>query len=115
MSLLRRFGRGRVVATIVIIVTMGLLLTTIRIVFSHPVEFAKELEIVLMATPRVISPQSPVTAVQRSTTGSGASSTQHGSGGSVADSWTSSGSSTQGHVLQAVEPNPPVAADHGYR
>ena len=114
-SLLHRFGRGRVVATTVVIVTAGLLLAVTRMVFSHPAESAKEPGIVLTATPRVTSSQSSVTATRSSTAGGGASSTQHEPGGSAADSWTSSDSSTQGHAPQAVEPDPPVAVDHGHR
>ena len=114
-SLLHRFGRGRVVATTVVIVTAGLLLAVTRMVFSHPAESAKEPGIVLTATPRVTSSQSSVTATQSSTAGGGASSTRHESGGSEADSSTSSDSSTQGHAPQAVEPDPPVAVDHGHR
>ena len=108
-SLLHRFGRGRVVATTVVIVTAGLLLAVTRMVFSHPAESAKEPGIVLTATPRVTSSQSSVTATQSSTAGGGASSTRHESDGSEADS------STQGHAPQAVEPDPPVAVDHGHR
>ena len=108
-SLLHRFGRGRVVATTVVIVTAGLLLAVTRMVFSHPAESAKEPGIVLTATPRVTSSQSSVTATQSSTAGGGAGSTRHESGGSEADS------STQGHAPQAVEPDPPVAVDHGHR
>ena len=114
-SLLHRFGRGRVVATTVVIVTAGLLLAVTRMVFSHPAESAKEPGIVLTATPRVTSSQSSVTATRSSTAGGGASSTRHESGGSEADSSTSSDSSTQGHAPQAVEPDPPVAVDHGHR
>ena len=114
-SLLHRFGHGRVVATTVVIVTAGLLLAVTRMVFSHPAESAKEPGIVLTATPRVTSSQSSVTATQSSTAGGGASSTRHESGGSEADSSTSSDSSTQGHAPQAVEPDPPVAVDHGHR
>ena len=114
-SLLHRFGRGRVVATTVVIVTAGLLLAVTRMVFSHPAESAKEPGIVLTATPRVTSSQSSVTATQSSTAGGGASSTRHESGGSEVDSSTSSDSSTQGHAPQAVEPDPPVAVDHGHR
>ena len=114
-SLLHRFGRGRVVATTVVIVTAGLLLAVTRMVFSHPAESAKEPGIVLTATPRVTSSQSSVTATRSSTAGGGASSTQYEPGGSAADSWTSSDSSTQGHAPQAVEPDPPVAVDHGHR
>ena len=114
-SLLHRFGRGRVVATTVVIVTAGLMLAVTRMVFSHPAESAKEPGIVLTATPRVTSSQSSVTATQSSTAGGGASSTRHESGGSEADSSTSSDSSTHGHAPQAVEPDPPVAVDHGHR
>ena len=114
-SLLHRFGRGRVVATTVVIVTAGLLLAVTRMVFSHPAESAKEPGIVLTATPRVTSSQSSVTATQSSTAGGGASSTRHESGGSEVGSSTSSDSSTQGHAPQAVEPDPPVAVDHGHR
>ena len=113
-SLLHRFGRGRVVATTVVIVTAGLLLAVTRMVFSHPAESAKEPGIVLTATPRVTSSQSSVTATPSRSAG-GASSTQHEPGGSEVGSSTSSESSTQGHVPQAVEPDPPVAVDHGHR
>ena len=88
-SLLHRFGRGRVVASAVVVVTAGLLLAVTRMVFSHPTESAKEPGIVLTATPRVTSSQSSTTATD---------------------------SSTQGHhAPQAVEPDPPVAVDHGSR
>ena len=107
-SLLHRFGRGRVVATTVVIVTAGLLLAVTRMVFSHPAESAKEPGIVLTASPRVTSSQSSTTAAPSQGAGS-ASSTQHAPGGSEA------GSSTQGHAPQAVEPDPPVAVDHGNR
>ena len=113
-SLLHRFGRGRVVAATVVIVTAGLLLAVTRMVFSHPADSAKEPGIVLTATPRVTSSQSSVTATPSRSAG-GASSTRHESGGSEADSSTSSDSSTQGHAPQAVEPDPPVAVDHGHR
>ena len=113
-SLLHRFGRGRVVATTVVIVTAGLLLAVPSMVFSHPAGSAKEPGIVLTATPRVTSSQSSVTATPSRSAG-GASSTQHEPGGSEADSWTSSDSSTQGHAPQAVDPAPPVAVDHGNR
>ena len=107
-SLLHRLGRGRVVAATVVVVTAGLLLAVTRMVFSHPAESAKEPGIVLTATPRVTSSQSSTTAAPSQGAGS-ASSTQHAPGGSEA------GSSTQGHVPQAVEPDPPVAVDHGNR
>ena len=107
-SLLHRFGRGRVVAATVVVVTAGLLLAVARMVFSHPAESAKEPGIVLTASPRVMSSQSSTTATPSQGTGS-ASSTQHAPGGSEA------GSSTHGHAPQAVEPDPPVAVDHGNR
>jgi len=113
-SLLHRFGRGRVVATAVVVVTAGLLLTVTRMVFSHPAESAKEPGIVLTATPRVTSSQSSTTATPSRSAG-GASSTQHEPDSSEAGSAASSGSSTQGHVPQAVDPDPPVAVDHGDR
>ena len=107
-SLLHRLGRGRVVAATVVVVTAGLLLAVSRMVFSPPAESAKEPGIVLTASPRVMSSQSSTTATPSQGTGS-ASSTQHAPGGSEA------GSSTQGHAPQAVEPDPPVAVDHGNR
>ncbi len=107
-SLLHRVGRGRVVAATVVVVTAGLLLAVTRMVFSHPAESAKEPGIVLTASPRVTSSQSSTTAAPSQGAGS-ASSTQHAPGGSEA------GSSTQGHAPQAVEPDPPVAVDHGNR
>ena len=111
-SLLRRFGRGRVVATTVVVVTAGLLLAVTRMVFSHPAESAKEPGIVLTATPRVTSSQSSTTA-RPSRSAGGASSTQHEPGSAEAGAADSSDSSTQGHAPQAVEPDPPVAVDHG--
>ena len=113
-SLLHRFGRGRVVASTVVVVTAGLLLAVSRMVFSHPTESAKEPGIVLTESPRVTSSQSSTTATPSQGTGS-ASSTQHESGGSEAGSSHSSDSSAQGHAPQAVEPDPPVAVDHGNR
>ena len=111
-SLLHRFGRGRVIAAAVVVVTAGLLLAVTRMVFSHPAESAKEPGIVLTASLRATSSHSSTTATPSRSAG-GASSTQHEPGGSEADSWTSSDSSTQGHAPQAVEPDPPVAVDHG--
>ena len=108
-SLLHRFGRGRVVATVVVVVTAGLLLTVTRMVFSHPAESAKEPGIVLTATPQVTSSQSSTTARPSRS----ASSTQHEPGSAEAGAADSSDSSTQGHAPQAVEPDPPVAVDHG--
>ncbi|OBY95123.1 ubiquitin carboxyl-hydrolase [Actinomyces oris] len=116
-SLLHRFGRGRVVASTVVVVTAGLLLAVSRMVFSHPTESAKEPGIVLTESPRVTSSQSSTTATPSRSAG-GASSTQHESGGSEAGSShssDSSDSSAQGHAPQAVEPDPPVAVDHGHR
>ena len=113
-SLLHRLGRGRVVAATVVVVTAGLLLAVTRMVFSHPAESAKEPGIVLTASPRVMSSQSSTTATPSQGTSS-ASSTQPAPGGSEAGSSTSSDSSTQGHAPQAVEPDPPVAVDHGNR
>lgn len=113
-SLLHRLGRGRIVATTVVVVTAGLLLAVTRMVFSHPAESAKEPGIVLTATPRVTSSQSSTTATPSRSAG-GASATQHEPGDSEAGSSTSSNSSTQGHGPQAVEPDPPVAVDHGNR
>ena len=113
-SLLHRLGRGRVVAATVVVVTAGLLLAVARMVFSHPAESAKEPGIVLTASPRVTSSQSSTTATPSQGTGS-ASSTQHAPGGSEVGSSHSSDSSTQGHAPQAVEPDPPVAVDHGHR
>ena len=113
-SLLRRFGRGRVVATTVVVVTAGLLLAVTRMVFSHPAESAKEPGIVLTATPRVTSSQSSTTA-RPSRGAGGASSTQHEPGSAEAGAADSSDSSTQGHAPQAVDPAPPVAVDHGNR
>lgn len=113
-SLLHRLGRGRVVAATVVVVTAGLLLAVARMVFSHPAESAKEPGIVLTASPRVMSSQSSTTATPSQGTGS-ASSTQHAPGGSEVGSSTSSDSSTHGNAPQAVEPDPPVAVDHGNR
>ena len=80
-SLLHRFGRGRVVASTVVVVTAGLLLAVSRMVFSHPTESAKEPGIVLTESPRVTSSQSSTTATPSRSAG-GASSTQHAPGGS---------------------------------
>ena len=111
-SLLHRFGCGRVVATSVVVVTAGLLLMVTRIVFAHPAESAKEPGIVLTASPRVTSSQSSVT-VTPSQRADGAGAPQHEPGSSEAGSAGSSDSSPQGHVPQAVDPDPPVAVDHG--
>ena len=114
-SLLHRLGRGRIVATTVVVVTAGLLLAVTRMVFSHPAESAKEPGIVLTATPRVTSSQSSTTTATPSRSAGGVSSTQHEPGGTEAGPVTSSDSSTQSHGPQAVEPDPPVAVDHGHR
>ena len=78
-------------------------------VLVHPAESASEPGIVLTATPRATSPQSPAASVPGQASGA-ASSTYHEQHGTEEDS---SVSSTQGHVPQAVEPDPPVAVDHG--
>ena len=109
VNLLHRFGRGRVVATAVVVVTAGLLIGVTRMVLVHPAESASEPGIVLTATPRATSPQSPAASVPGQASGA-ASSTYHEQHGTEEDS---SASSTQGHVPQAVEPDPPVAVDHG--
>ena len=109
VNLLHRFGRGRVVATAVVVVTAGLLIGVTRMVLVHPAESASEPGIVLTATPRATSPQSPAASVPGQASGA-ASSTYHEQHGTEEDS---SVSSTQGHVPQAVEPDPPVAVDHG--
>ena len=111
VNLLHRFGRGRVVATAVVVVTAGLLIGVTRMVLVHPAESASEPGIVLTATPRATSPQSPAASVPGQASGA-ASSTYHEQHGTEEDS---SVSSTQGHVPQAVEPDPPVAVDHGNR
>ena len=109
VNLLHRFGRGRVVATAVVVVTAGLLIGVTRMVLVHPAESASEPGIVLTATPRATSPQSPTASAPGQASGA-ASSTYHEQHGTEEDS---SVSSTQGHVPQAVEPDPPVAVDHG--
>ena len=106
-SLLHRFGRGRIVATSVVVVTAGLLLAVSRMVFSHPAESAKEPGIVMTGTPAT-SPQSSTSAPDQIS--DSASSVSHDQGGAEAGS---SIPSTQGHSPQAVEPDPPVAVDHG--
>ncbi|WP_256700080.1 hypothetical protein [Actinomyces oris] len=71
-SLLHRFGRGRVIAAAVVVVTAGLLLAVTRMVFSHPAESAKEPGIVLTASPRATSSYSSTTATpSRSAGGAG--------------------------------------------
>lgn len=106
-SLLHRFGRGRIVATSVVVVTAGLLLAVSRMVFSHPAESAKEPGIVMTGTPATSSQSSTSAPDQISDS---ASSVSHDQGGAEAGS---SIPSTQGHSPQAVEPDPPVAVDHG--
>ena len=108
-NLIHRVGRGRVIATAVVVVTAGLLVGVTRMVFFHPAESASEPGIVLTATPRATSPQSPAASVPGQASGA-ASSTYHEQHGTEEDS---SVSSTQGHAPQAVEPDPPVAVDHG--
>ena len=106
-NLLHRFGRGRVVATVVVVVTSGLLLGVTRMVFFHPAESVSEPGIVMTGTPAT-SPQSSTSAPGQIPEGAGSAS--HDQGGSEAGS---SIPSTQGHSPQVVEPDPPVAVDHG--
>ena len=108
-NLLHRFGRGRVVATVVVVVTSGLLLGVTRMVFFHPAESVSEPGIVMTGTPAT-SPQSSTSALGQIPEGAGSAS--HDQGGSEAGS---SIPSTQGHSPQVVEPDPPVAVDHGSR
>ena len=46
-NLIRRVGRGRVIATAVVVVTAGLLVGVTRMVFFHPTESASEPGIIL--------------------------------------------------------------------
>ena len=108
-NLLHRFGRGRVIATAVVVVTSGLLLGVTRMVFFHPAESVSEPGIVMTGTPAT-SPQSSTSAPDQ--TSDSASNVSHDQGGAEAGS---SIPSTQGHSPQAVEPDPPVAVDHGSR
>ena len=108
-NLLHRFGRGRVVATVVVVVTSGLLLGVTRMVIFHPAESVSEPGIVMTGTPAT-SPQSSTSAPDQIS--DSASSVSHDQGGAEAGS---SIPSTQGHSPQAVEPDPPVAVDHGSR
>ena len=108
-NLLHRFGRGRVVATVVVVVTSGLLLGVTRMVFFHPAESVSEPGIVMTGTPAT-SPQSSTSAPDQPS--DSASNVSHDQGGAEAGS---SIPSTQGHSPQAVEPDPPVAVDHGSR
>ena len=108
-KLLHRFGRGRVVATVVVVVTSGLLLGVTRMVFFPPAESVSEPGIVMTGTPAT-SPQSSTSAPGQIPEGAGSAS--HDQGGSEAGS---SIPSTQGHSPQVVEPDPPVAVDHGSR
>ncbi|KAA8744258.1 ubiquitin carboxyl-hydrolase [Actinomyces johnsonii] len=108
-NLLHRFGRGRVVATVVVVVTSGLLLGVTRMVFFHPAESVSEPGIVMTGTPAT-SPQSSTSAPDQIS--DSASNVSHDQGGAEAGS---SIPSTQGHSPQAVEPDPPVAVDHGSR
>ena len=110
-NLLHRFGRGRVIATAVVVVTSGLLLGVTRMVFSPPADSVSEPGIVMTGTPRSTSPQSSATPTPDQISDS-ASSASHDQGGAEAGSSTPS---TQGHSPQAVEPDPPVAVDYGSR
>ena len=77
-SLLHRFGRGRVIAAAVVVVTAGLLLAVTRMVFSHPAESAKEPGIVLTATPQVTSSQSSTRARPSRSAGGAGSTVKYG-------------------------------------
>ncbi|WP_108832782.1 ubiquitin carboxyl-hydrolase [Actinomyces sp. Marseille-P3109] len=107
-NLIRRVGRGRVIATAVVVVTAGLLVGVTRMVFFHPTESASEPGIVLNGTPGETSSQSS-TSVSPGQVG-GASSTQYEQHDVEAES-----SGAPGHSPQQVEPEPPVAVDHGVR
>ncbi|TFH53484.1 ubiquitin carboxyl-hydrolase [Actinomyces viscosus] len=110
-NLLRRAGRGRVIATAVVIVTSGLLVGVARMVFFSPTESVSEPGIVLTGTPGSTSSQSSATATPGQAAG-GASSTRYEQYGAEAES---SAHAEQGHSPQPVEPDPPVAVDHGSR
>lgn len=110
-NLLRRAGRGRVIATAVVIVTSGLLIGVARMVFFSPIESASEPGIVLTSTPGATSSQSSTTATPPQTIG-GASSTHYEQYGGEVDSFTQA---EQSRSPQPVEPGPPVAGDHGSR
>ena len=82
-NLLHRFGRGRVVATVVVVVTSGLLLGVTRMVFFHPAESVSEPGIVMTGTPAT-SPQSSTSAPDQ--TSDSASNVSHDQGGAEAGS-----------------------------
>jgi len=102
-NLIRRVGRGRVIATAVVVVTAGLLVGVTRMVFFHPTESASEPGIVLNGTPGETSSQSS-TSVSPGQVG-GASSTQYEQHDVEAES-----SAVPGHSPQQVEPEPPGAS-----
>lgn len=120
-NLIRRVGRGRLIAAAIVVVTSGLLVGITRMVFFHHAESVSEPGIVLTGTPRVTSSQSSTSdAPEHASASGGAGSTEHNVGSDahqdVHDAATdSSVPSGQGHVPQAVDPDPPVAVDHGVR
>ena len=63
-NLIHRLGRGRVIATAVVVVTAGFLVGVTRMVFFHPAESAKEPGIVLTSTPRETASQSSTSVTQ---------------------------------------------------
>ena len=77
-SLLHPFGRGRVIAAAVVVVTAGPLLALTRMVFSHPAESAKEPGIVLTASPRATSSYSSTTATPSRGAGGAGSTVKYG-------------------------------------
>ena len=118
-NLIRRVGRGRLIATAIVVVTSGLLVGITRMVFFHHAESASEPGIFLTGTPRVTSSQSPASAAPGHAAG-GAGSTEHNvDSGAHQDAHSAetdaSVPSGQGHVPQVVAPDPPVAVDHGSR
>jgi len=114
-NLIRRVGRGRLIATAIVVVTSGLLVGITRMVFFHHAESVSEPGIVLTGTPRVTSSQSSTSdAPEHASASGGAGSTEHNVGSDahqdVHDAATdSSVPSGQGHVPQAVDPDPPGA------
>ncbi|WP_256694901.1 hypothetical protein [Actinomyces oris] len=77
-SLLHRFGRGRIIAAAVVVVTAGLLLAVTRMVFSYPAESAKEPGIVLTASPRATLSHSSTTATPSRSAGGAGSTVKYG-------------------------------------
>ncbi|WP_167145719.1 ubiquitin carboxyl-hydrolase [Actinomyces sp. ZJ308] len=107
-NLLHRVGRGRVVATAVVVVTSALLVGVTRMVFFSPAESVSEPGIVLTGTPGDTPSRSSSTAPSQ--IAGDASSTRYEHYDTEADS-----SAEQSHSPQPVDPDPPVAVDHGSR